>query len=87
MISFTKVELNPDNSVAVVFWDTFNNSKRGDMKRAVTSSAPKLKSLLSKAIKMRKLPQLIFEYDSQYDEQRNMEIILAKAKGSEQDSE
>lgn len=75
-VSITKVELNRDNSVAKVYWDTFDANKRGDVKRGIESATMKLKSELSKALRIRKTPNLVFLYDSQYEAESHIDLLL-----------
>lgn len=75
-VSITSVKLNRDNSVAQVFWDTFDNHNRSGAIKAIKSASGKIRSHLSKIIKMRQIPELEFTYDSQYESEREIEKIL-----------
>lgn len=77
-VSFTNVELSPDNSFVVCFWDTFDNGKRGDCKKALESSLGKLRSLLAKSLQMRKVPEIRLKYNAQFDSELEIENILAE---------
>jgi len=79
-VSVTKVELNHDNSNAVVYWDTFDASKRGDAKAAIGNMAGKIRSLLAGKIQLRHMPGLTFLYDSQYESEQVIEKILNSEK-------
>ncbi len=75
-VSITKVELNSDMSVATLYWDTFDASKRGDAKLAMDQVKTKIRSHLSKILQMRTVPHIDVKYDNQHDEQANIEKIL-----------
>lgn len=76
LMSVTKVELNPDYSVATVYWDTFDSSKRGDVKSAIEGTSGRLRSLLAKKLKVRHTPVLNFVYDSQFEDELKIEALL-----------
>lgn len=76
MTSVTRVELNQDYSVATVYWDTFDSARRGDAKGAIESARGRLRSLLAKTLKVRHTPELNFVYDSQFEDERNIERLL-----------
>lgn len=76
LMSVTRVELNPDYSVATVYWDTFDAGKRGDIKAALGSVKGKLRSLLAKNLKVRHTPELTFIYDSQFEDEKKIERLL-----------
>jgi len=75
-VSITKVELNFDFSNAEVFWDTFDNSKRGDIKKSLDKSRGHIRSLLAKTMDLRHIPSLTFTYDSQYESEKGITDIL-----------
>lgn len=81
--SFTRVELCDDYSMAKVYWDTFDASKRGDIKKAFEGVASKLRSVLAKELKIRHTPSIELYYDSQYDDEKKIVDLLAQA-GDEQ---
>ncbi|MBG60235.1 MAG: ribosome-binding factor A [Halobacteriovoraceae bacterium] len=76
LMSITRVELNQDYSVASVYWDTFDSSKRGDIKAALNGTKGRLRSLLAKNLKVRHTPELNFSYDSQFEDERKIESLL-----------
>lgn len=75
-VSITRVELSDDISAAKLYWDTFDASKRGDAKKAIESLAPKVRTHLSKLLKMRHVPAISFVYDSQFDEEKKITDLL-----------
>jgi len=76
-ISITKVELNSDYSVAKVYWDTFDASKRGDAKKALENVAGKVRSLLASRLKARHTPLIEFHYDSQFESEKKIDALLS----------
>lgn len=81
MLSVTRVELTDDYSHAKVYWDTFDASKRGDIKEAVEGISSKLRSILAKKLEVRHTPTLSFIYDSQFeDEKKIVELLDEEAK-------
>jgi len=75
-VSITRVEVSDDISAAKLYWDTFDASKRGDSKKAIESLAPKMRTYLSKLLKMRHVPTISFIYDSQFDEEKKIDDLL-----------
>ncbi len=75
-VSLTKVMLNKDYSIATVSWDTFNVSTRGDSKSAITKMTGKLRTELSKTLKLRHTPELKFIYDSQFEDANHITNLL-----------
>ena len=77
-VSITSVKLNRDNSLAKVYWDTFDNRNRSGAIKAIDSAQGKIRTHLSKIIKMRQIPNLEFYYDSQFESEKAIEDILAE---------
>lgn len=85
MISITRVELNQDYSVAKVYWDTFDASKRGDAKKAIDGLTGKMRSLLAKNLDVRHTPILEFFYDSQFEDELKITQLLKDATSNEEE--
>lgn len=77
-VGLTHVELSNDFSVAKVFWDTFDNGKRGDIKKALNSASGKLRSKLAGVLNVRHTPELSFLYDGQFEGERAISELLEK---------
>ncbi|OUR94849.1 ribosome-binding factor A [Halobacteriovorax marinus] len=75
-VSITRVEVSDDASAAKLYWDTFDASKRGDSKKAIEGMAGKIRTHLSKLLKMRHVPAISFIYDSQFDEEKKIDDLL-----------
>lgn len=79
--SLTKVELSNDYSVATVYWDTFDPSKKADIQSALSAAESRLRTSLSQVIKVRHTPELSLVYDDQFEsEQHITEILGSEAK-------
>lgn len=78
--SITRVELLDDYSLAKVYWDTYDSSKRGEIKAAFDGVASKLRSVLANELKVRHTPIIELFYDSQFEDERNIEKILESEK-------
>lgn len=76
MISVTRVELTDDYSQAKVYWDTYDSNKRGNAKKAVEGISSKLRSILAKKLDVRHTPNITFIYDSQFEDEKNIENLL-----------
>lgn len=79
-VSITKVELAADFANAILFWDTFNPTQRGDIKIALDNSLGKIRSHLAKTLQIRHTPSLTARYDSQYEDAQVIEDILKSEK-------
>ena len=84
MVSITRVELSNDYSLAKVFWDTFDASKRGDAKKAFDGLSSRLRSILAKELNVRHTPALEMYYDSQFEDERNIESLLEDSSGGKE---
>ena len=84
-MTFTKVELNPDFSDAVVYWDTFDPDKKPDIDSALQAVMGKMRSMLAQKIQVRHTPTLVFKYDSQYEAEKAITEILDNEKAKHQE--
>lgn len=75
-VSITRVNLSPDYAYADLFWDTFDAGKRGDTKKALVSSLPKIRAILAKKLKMKAAPELRLEYDSQFEAESQITSLI-----------
>jgi ribosome-binding factor A len=85
MISITRVELTPDYSQAKVYWDTFDASKRGDVKKAIEGVSSKMRTLLANNLQVRHTPVLFFYYDSQFEDELKITQLLNKSSTNDED--
>jgi len=77
-VSLTHVDLSNDFGQALIYWDTFDSGKRGDIKKAFTSALGKLRSSLAKVLNVRHTPELTFLYDGQFDGEQAISELLEK---------
>ena len=80
-VSITRVELSEDYANAKVWWDTFDSSKRGEIKEAIDHLKGKLRTLLAGRLEVRHVPELHFVYDSQYEDEKKIEQLLKGERG------
>lgn len=78
MMSVTKVDLNQDYSQAKVFWDTFDSSRKEEIGDAVGSISSKVRSELARKLDVRHIPEIVFIYDSQYEDEHRITELLNK---------
>lgn len=78
-VSITHVSLNNDYSIASVYWDTFDPSKRGDVKKAIEGISSNMRKKLADNLKFRSTPELNFIYNSQFEDEKKIEELLNKS--------
>lgn len=83
-VSIVKVELNKDNSVASVYWDSFNSAARGDAKLALERMAPKMRKLLSQNLELRHTPEIRLFYFSQFEDEHNIQLLINSDKSTKE---
>ena len=76
LFSVTKVELSNDFSSAKIFWDTYDQSKREEIKSSLGKSKGKIRTHIGRGLKIKHTPQIEFVYDSQYEEEQKITTIL-----------
>lgn len=79
-VSVTKVTLNGDFSEALCAWDTFDNSTRGDAKKAIMKVASRMRGIISQKLELRHTPRLTFVYDDQFECEKNITELLNQTK-------
>ena len=84
-VSITKVELSEDYANAKVWWDTFDSSKRGEIKEAIDHLKGRLRTLLAGRLEVRHVPELHFVYDSQYEDEQRIEQLLKGTNGADEE--
>ena len=77
LISITRVELSPDLSQAKVFWDTFDSSRKNEVSSSLNNVGGKMRSQLSKVLKIRQVPIISFVYDSQFEDELKIDQLLS----------
>ncbi len=84
-VSITKVELSEDYANAKVWWDTFDSSKRGEIKEAIDHLKGRLRTILASRLEVRHVPELHFVYDSQYEDEQRIDQLLKGKSGADQE--
>lgn len=75
-VSIVKLELNKDNSVANVYWDSFDSATRGDAKAALEQMAPKMRKLLAQNLQLRHTPEIRLFYFSQFEDEFKIQQLI-----------
>jgi ribosome-binding factor A len=86
-VSITKVEMSPDYGYAVVSWDTFDASTRGDAKKAIEAATGRIRSELAKVLDVRHVPSISFVYDNQFEEERKIVELMKSNPDSNSENE
>ncbi len=84
-VSITKVELSEDYANAKVWWDTFDSTKRGEIKEAIDHLKGRLRTILASRLEVRHVPELHFVYDSQYEDEQRIDQLLKGKSGADQE--
>jgi len=87
MMTITRVELTQDYSFATCYWDTYDVTKRGDIKKAIDKTAGKVRHILSQVLNVRHTPHVKFVYDSQFEDEKKIGDLLAKTSNSDSDAD
>ncbi|MCY4644300.1 MAG: ribosome-binding factor A [Bacteriovoracales bacterium] len=77
-VSITRVDLNKDQSMAKVYWDTFDSEKSGEARKAMGGASGKLRTLLAKAMGSKTVPDLRVERDGQFTEEKRITELLCE---------
>ena len=84
-VTLTRVTISPDLQLARVFYTMIGDaSKRKETERALIRATPFLRRQLGSAIRLRRVPELRFEFDQSVENQDRIERILLELK-SERD--
>lgn len=74
--SISKVELNADNSVVKVYWDTYDPKLKTDLAATMSSLAGRMRSHLANVLKIRHVPEVTVLYDTQFEAEQHIENLL-----------
>lgn len=75
-VSIVKVDLNKDNSVAVVHWDTFNSKLKDDISESLDLMVGKIRKLLAQNLQLRHTPVIRLNYFSQFEDEYRIQQLL-----------
>lgn len=77
LITITRVKLTADLSMARMYWTVMSEGKeRADTAKALARTAPFLRHLLSQRLTLRRVPEIIFQYDESVAAQDRIERII-----------
>lgn len=79
-VSFTRVEINADYSIATAYWDTFDVTKRGTIKEALEGALGKMRSHLANTLKIRHTPIIKVKFDSSFEDEAGITALLNEEK-------
>ncbi len=79
-VSITRVDVAADYSVATVYWDTFDQARRGSIKDAMDATVGKMRSHLAKNVKVRHTPAIVVKYDSSFEDEASIDTLLREEK-------
>ena len=77
-VSATRVELSKDYAFAKIFWDTFGTEK-DQISSLLEENTKKIRSHLASSLRVRKVPNIKFVYDSLYEDAQHI-VDLIKGK-------
>ena len=78
-LSITAVHVSTDLSHARVFFDVLGDARASERAgAALNAGAGRIRSLLGERVKMRRLPDLKFEWDESIERGRRMEALFAE---------
>ena len=76
-VTLTRVKVSPDLQVARVFYTIIGDDKaKRDTKRALDRATPFLRRHIAATIRLRRVPELFFQFDESVERQDRIEQIL-----------
>ncbi|MCW8844843.1 MAG: 30S ribosome-binding factor RbfA [Gammaproteobacteria bacterium] len=83
-ITITEVKVSRDLSHARIFYSSFDlNADRAVLTEALASSAGKIRQLLSREMRLRRVPELHFEYDQTLEQALRVTSLIDEAVASD----
>ncbi len=83
-ITVTEVKVSRDLSHARIFYSSFDlNADREVLTDALASSAGKIRQLLSREMRLRRVPELHFEYDLTLEQAQRVTSLIDEAVASD----
>lgn len=79
-ITVSKVKVSPDLQNSTVFITIFQSDDTKEALKQINGLAPKFRSIISKNIKLKTTPQIIFRYDDTSDHVDKINSLLASIK-------
>jgi ribosome-binding factor A len=79
LVTLTRVDVAPDFSNAAVFWSTLDRKHEvEEIQRALESAAPFLRSRISRAVQLKRMPELRFRHDPSLEKGSETLSLLRK---------
>jgi ribosome-binding factor A len=77
LVTLTRVKVSPDLQVARVYYTTLGDEKaRAETKKALERATPFLRRQVGGRLRLRRVPELRFEFDRSVEQQDRIEQIL-----------
>jgi ribosome-binding factor A len=77
LVTLTRVKVSPDLQLVRVYYTQLGDEKaRNDTRRALERATPYLRRQLGSRIRLRRVPELRFEFDASVENQERIERIL-----------
>jgi ribosome-binding factor A len=76
-VTLTRVKVSPDLQLARIFYTLMGDEKaKRETQRALERATPFLRRQLGSRIRLRRVPELVFEFDASVEHQERIERIL-----------
>ena len=77
LVTLTRVKVSPDLQLARVYYTLMGDEKaRAETKKALERATPFLRRQIGSRIRLRRVPELRFEFDKSVENQERIEKIL-----------
>lgn len=76
LLTITAVHITQDLSNATIYFTAFSSEPTSEIEFALNKIAPYLRSLLGKAMLIRRLPELKFRYDDSVEYAKNLSKLI-----------
>jgi ribosome-binding factor A len=88
LVTLTRVKVSPDLQLVRVYYTQLGDEKaRAETRRALERATPFLRRQLGSRIRLRRVPELRFEFDESVENQERIERILLDLKAEREERE
>jgi ribosome-binding factor A len=88
LVTLTRVKVSPDLQLVRVYYTQMGDEKaRTDTRRALERATPFLRRQLGSRIRLRRVPELRFEFDTSVENQERIERILLDLQAEREERE
>ena len=84
LVTITDVSITSDLSYLTIYYTVLSEKDKKKAKEGLEGSKGYIRSSLAKKVSMRKVPELIFKYDTSYENASHIEELLEEIKTKEQ---